>query len=312
MSMIIALHMPSAERLEWWAQQLSELLPEYRVLAHSDIEASTDVEIAVVWRPPNGWLATLPNLKLTVSIGAGIDHIVQDPSYPANIPVLKTTGPDMIQRMREYVVLNVLRFHRELPTLVQQQSEQRWKSVITPTAQQRQVGIMGMGGMGTAASKSLVELGFKVRCWSRNSKTINGIQSFSGLEQLENFLEQTEILVCLLPLTEDTKEILCSGLFNQLPKGACLINAARGQHLAEQDLLDALNNGQLSQATLDVFTTEPLPEGHPFWQHPDILVTPHIASLIDPVSGGKIIAANIKRFAQGDMPDGLTEAYKGY
>ncbi|MFK8084222.1 MAG: 2-hydroxyacid dehydrogenase [Granulosicoccus sp.] len=310
--MNIALYMPTARRLEWWAQQLSELLPEHRVLAHSDVKQLSEIDIAIVWQPPDGWLASLPNLKLTVSIGAGIDHIVRDPSYPQNIPVLKTTGPDMIQRMREYIVLHVLRYHRELPALQRQQAEQRWKSVVTPVAQQRRVGIMGMGGMGKAAANSLAQLGFEVRCWSRHSKSLPNIQSFAGKEQLQDFLEGTEILVCLLPLTEITKGILCSRLFAQLPMGACLVNAARGQHLIEQDLLDALDKGQLSQATLDVFTTEPLPEAHAFWTHPNILITPHIASLIDPVSGGKIIAANIQRFVRGDMPADITEAGQGY
>jgi len=310
--MIIALHMPNPGRLDWWKRQLSELLPEHSVLPYSEVKTCSDVEIAVVWRPPDGWLAGLPNLRLVVSIGAGIDHIVQDPSYPAHIPVLKTTGPDMIQRMREYIVLHVLRFHRELPTLQLQQSQRRWKSVATPVAQQRKVGIMGMGGMGQAASQSLVELGFDVRCWSRNPKTLHRIKSFSGDEQLEGFLCGIDILVCLLPLTNATKGILSRELFTHLAKGACIINAARGQHLIEKDLLEALDTGQVSQATLDVFTTEPLPEDHAFWQHPNILITPHVASLIDPVSGGRIISENIKRFERGEMLQEITQASQGY
>ncbi|MFK7996906.1 MAG: 2-hydroxyacid dehydrogenase [Granulosicoccus sp.] len=310
--MNIILRMPSPDRLEWWTRQLTELLPEHSIQSYTTLDDPADVDIAVVWRPPEGWLASLPNLKLTVSIGAGIDHIVQDPSYPKEIPVLKTTGPDMIQRMREYIVLHVLRFHRQLPLLQKQQSEQYWKTLNTPIAQQRQIGIMGMGGMGKAACRSLVEIGFGVRCWSRGPKQIPGVESFAGAQQLTEFLQGIEILVCLLPLTHETKGILCTPLFDQLVEGACLINAARGQHLIEQDLLDALQRGQLSQATLDVFSTEPLPEDHAFWKHPDILITPHVASLIDPVSGGKIIAANIKRFVQGDWPEGITEASQGY
>lgn len=310
--MNIVLHMPSAERLEWWTTELSQLLPEHNILPHCNVQALTDVDIAVVWRPPSGWLASLPNLQLTVSIGAGIDHIVQDPSYPEAVPVVKTTGPEMIQRMREYIILHVLRFHRQLPLLQAQQAQQRWKSLTTPVASQRQVGIMGMGGMGQAAARSLAQLGFNVRCWSRSPKVITGVQSFSGDEQLTAFANGTDILVCLLPLTNDTQGILAEALFSSLQHGACLINAARGQHLVDQDLLNALETGQLSNATLDVFHVEPLPEEHAFWSHPQILVTPHIASLIDPSSGGRIIAENIKRFARGEVPNDMTASSQGY
>ena len=310
--MNIALHMPNAGRLAWWSTELSKLLPEHTVLPHGDIQALADVDIAVVWQPPSGWLASLPNLKLTVSIGAGIDHIVQDPSYPEEVPVVKTTGPEMIQRMREYVVLHVLRFHRLLPLLQLQQLQQRWKSVTTPVASQRQVGIMGMGGMGQAAAQSLVQLGFDVRSWSRSQKKMAGVQSFFGNDQLHEFASGTQILVCLLPLTDATRGILGAALFSTLPPDACLINAARGQHLIEQELLDALATGQLSHATLDVFHIEPLPEDHAFWTHPQILVTPHVASLIDPSSGGRIIADNIQRFATGQVPNDMTASWQGY
>ena len=304
--------MPNAKRLAWWTTELSQLLPEDDVIPHSNINALADVDIAVVWRPPVGWLASLPSLKLTVSIGAGIDHIVQDPSYPTNVPVVKTTGPDMIQRMREYVVLHVLRFHRQLPLLQTHQTQQRWKSVNTPVASQRQVGIMGMGGMGQAAAKSLVQLGFDVRSWSKSPKAITGVQSFFGSDQLREFASGTQILVCLLPLTDATRGILGKALFSSLPMGASVINAARGQHLVEQELLDALQTGQVDSATLDVFHIEPLPEDHAFWTHPQILVTPHIASLIDPSSGGRIIAENINRFARGQLPNDMTESSQGY
>lgn len=298
--------------MSWWAQHLKELLPEHTVLAYPAISSRSDIDIAVVWRPPEGWLSSLPNLQLTVSIGAGIDHIVEDPSYPREIPVLKTVGPDMIQRMREYILLHVLRLHRKLPLLQELQSHTIWQQPITPIASNRQVGVMGMGGMGTAAAFSLADIGFNVRCWARSPRSIPGIHSFAGDEQLPEFLNDTEILVCLLPLTNMTKGILGNSLFSQLPQGACVINAARGQHLIEQDLLDALESGQISQATLDVFTTEPLPDKHEFWQHPNILVTPHVASLIDPVSGGKVIADNIQLYVNGQSLVDLTEAVKGY
>lgn len=310
--MNIALHMPNAKRLAWWTRELRQLLPEHTVLPHDVIITLADVDIAVVWKPPPGWLASLPNLQLTISIGAGIDHIVMDPAYPENVPIVKTTGPEMIERMREYIVLHVLRFHRQLPLIQAQQAKKTWKSVITPTASQRQIGIMGMGGMGQAAATSIAQLGFTVRCWSRSPKKVADVESFYGNEQLSTFAYGTDILVCLLPLTDATEGILSQALFSSLAQGACLINAARGQHLVEKDLLSALKSGQLSYATLDVFHVEPLPESHAFWTHPQILVTPHVASLIDPSSGGRVIAENIERFARGEEPNGMTVSSQGF
>ncbi len=309
--MTIALSVPNPEKLVWWTDHLSHLLPQHRITPAKDVTDPGDVTYAVVWQPPAGLLASFPNLKATISIGAGIDHVAADPHYPTAIPVVKTIGPDMTQRMCEYVALHVLRLHRELPALQAAQSRGAWHQIITPTAPKRRVGVLGLGHLGRSAARTLTALGFDVSGWSRSGTAPDGVEGFDQ-SSLDAFLARNEIFVCLLPLTPETRGILGADTFAMMPKGASIINAARGGHLVEQDLLAALASGQIAQATLDVFNSEPLPEMHPFWGHKDILITPHIASLIDPVSGGEVIAANIRALDAGTVPDALTYVSHGY
>jgi len=314
-------------RAQWWKDHLQSLLPDIECrlwTAEGNIE---DVQYAVVWRPPTGWLKRFVNLQCILSVGAGIDHILEDTELPPDIPVIRTTGDDLTQRMREYVCLHVLRLHRRSMETELAQRNRRWHNQIVPVAAERQIGVMGLGNLGTACAEALIALGFKVAGWTRRrrssfvsnegSKLVTdssngGINHYAGDSELSQFLANTEILVCLLPLTPATDSILCSALFRQLPKGAAIINAGRGAHLVEADLLDALDDGQLSYATLDVFRQEPLPDDHPFWQHAKVTVTPHIASMIDPESGGKEIAANLIRFINDEPIDDLTSRDQGY
>jgi glyoxylate/hydroxypyruvate reductase A len=171
---------------------------------------------------------------------------------------------------------------------------------------------MGLGNLGADCARTLKVVGFDVAGWARRPKEIDDITCFAGNDQLRPFLERTEILVCFLPLTPDTSGILNAGLFRALPKGASIINCARGAHLVDEDLLAALESGHIAYATLDVFHQEPLPEEHPFWDHPKILVTPHVGSLIDPVAGGKTIAANLRRFIAGEPVADLVDLEQGY
>ncbi|WMS43501.1 glyoxylate/hydroxypyruvate reductase A [Acuticoccus sp. MNP-M23] len=299
-------------RQTWWLEHMTTLLPELDVRLWDDPGPLEAVKYAVVWKPPAGGLKQFPNLEVIHSIGAGIDHILEDPELPAGVPIIRATGDDLTQRMREYVALHVLRFHRNLPALEEAMPLREWRQSVNPPAYERKVGIMGLGNLGADCAKALSVLGFDVAGWSRSEKTIDGVTTFHAPEGLDAFLARTEILVCLLPLTEETRGILNTSLFDRLPKGASIINAARGQHLVDDDLLDALARNQIDGATLDVFHTEPLPAKHPFWEHPKVLVTPHVASLIDPDAGGKRIAANLRRFIAGeDVPD-MVDLSRGY
>ncbi|MEZ5934881.1 MAG: glyoxylate/hydroxypyruvate reductase A [Alphaproteobacteria bacterium] len=299
-------------REAWWHQHLQSLLPEIDCRPWSDPGDPADIEIAVVWKPPAGGLRRFPNLKLIVSIGAGIDHVLADPELPQDVPIMRTTGEDLTVRMREYVLLHVLRLHRRLAEIEAAQARKEWLQLVNPPAHERRVGIMGLGKLGADCAKNLAAVGFDVAGWSRRRKAIDGIKSFAGDEERDGFLARTDILVCLLPLTPETEDILNADLFERLPRGAAVINAARGGHLVEEDLLDALDRGQIGAATLDVFRTEPLPAASPFWDHPKVLVTPHVASLIDPETGGKRIAANIRAFLKGEPVTDLVDLERGY
>ncbi|MGY8992652.1 MAG: 2-hydroxyacid dehydrogenase [Rhodospirillales bacterium] len=301
-----------AARAEWWKSHLSALLPAYEVVLADEPMDHESIDFAVVWKPEPGWLQTFPNLQCIVSIGAGIDHVLCDPDLPAHLPIIRTTGTDLNVRMREYVTLHVLRIHRRLPEVAAAQEAQEWCQIIEPPAQDRRVGVMGLGNLGADCARTLADIGFNVAGWSKSPKSIDGVACFAGNDERGQFLDGVQILVCMLPLTPETEGILNAELFAQLPEGASIINVARGQHLIEADLLAGLQSGHIKTATLDVFHEEPLPSNHPFWGHPDILVTPHIASLIDPVAGGQRIAENIKKFVAGKPIADLVPPGKGY
>ncbi|GHB12010.1 2-hydroxyacid dehydrogenase [Salinicola rhizosphaerae] len=310
--MTIIVSHPSREKIDWWIEQLQALLPTWTIRPIHEPGDPAAVTYAVVWKPATGAFLPFPHLKAIVSLGAGIDHVLADAELPRQVPIIRTVGTDLTQRMREYVALHVLRHHRDMPTIAANQREKRWAQLVVPPATDRTVGVMGLGNLGGTAAATLATLGFETLGWSRTKREIAGVTTFSGEDEFPAFIERCEILVCLLPLTEATTGILNATLFDRLPEGASLINAGRGPHLVEDDLLAALESGRLGHATLDVFDIEPLPADHPFWTHPGVTVTPHIASLIDAPTGSRIVAANIERFErEGSVPD-LADAGRGY
>ena len=308
---VVAVHVPSKRNLARWVGKLATLLPDWTVTSFDEAEPD-NVQYVVVWRPPTGGIAEYSNLKAIVSIGAGIDHVLADSKLPKGIPIIRTVGEDLTQRMREYVALHVLRHHRDMPRQIHAQANSVWKSFVVPIASDRTVGVMGLGNLGAAVAVTLASIGFVVRGWSRSAKNISRVESYFGQDSLPAFLSQCEILVNLLPLTPATEGILNAKLFAMMPKGSCLINCARGEHLVEGDLLTALAAGNIKQATLDVFRREPLPSDHPFWQHPSITITPHVASLIDADSGGKLIAKSLLAFTSTGTCTDLTDPVRGY
>lgn len=310
--MTVAIYLPSKDNTDWWVKLMQRLLPGWDIVSMDALTDPSKVQYAVVWRPRTGDIARFPNLKAIVSVGAGIDHVLADSELPQGVPIIRTVGQDLTQRMKEYVALHVLRHHRDMPRQLLAQTERDWHSIVVPVAPNRVVGVMGLGNLGSAAARVLSQIGFATRGWSKSPKSIEGVEVFKGNEQLTPFLNGCEILVNLLPLTLTTTGILNSALFAELPEGACVINCARGPHLVDDDLLTALDEGRIKQATLDVFHTEPLPADHPFWTHPAITVTPHIASRIDAETGGSLIAENLKIFeATGTCPD-VADAERGY
>lgn len=259
----------------------------------------SEIHYALVYGAPAGLLAKLPNLRATLSISAGIDHVLSDPTYPRDtVPVLRMTDQHQITMMGHFAVHRVLDHHREMPAYRRQQRQEMYRRINTElTPPEIAVLVLGLGHMGREVACKLAGLGFQVRGWCRNPKTVPGVQCFTGRHSLLNAARNCMYVVNVLPLTSETSGILCSELFNQLKRGACVINIGRGGHLVEKDLLACLENGQLSHAYLDVFDVEPLPPHHRFWSEPGIDITPHVAGELLPRSCASSIAENIRKFS---------------
>jgi glyoxylate/hydroxypyruvate reductase A len=237
---------------------------------------------------------------------------MDDRDLPDDVPVVRMVDPALTAGMSEYVVYWTLYHHRKFGQYARQAAEKRWLPLPQKGPRQCRVGIMGLGVMGADAARKLRALDFDVAGWSRNLKSLPGVPGFQGGEGLRDFLARTDILVCLLPLTPDTRAILNAETFRRLPRGAVVINASRGGHLVDDDLLKALESGQLSAAVLDVFHAEPLAADHPFWTHPRIDVTPHVASLTVPESAAKAVVQNIRRMRLGEPPEPIVDPALGY
>ncbi|XDF34120.1 glyoxylate/hydroxypyruvate reductase A [Paracidovorax avenae] len=246
-------------------------------------EALDDIDVAVCWSPPAGLLARMPKLRLIQSVGAGTDHITRDATLPG-VPVRRIVDAEMAAGMNAYVAWAVVHGQRHMGGYIESQRRAAWQEAPVVPPGRHRVGIAGLGVLGQSAARALAAIGYAVRGWSRSPKSglPEGVQAFHGEAGREEFLAGCDTLVCLLPLTEDTHGILDAKLFAQLPRGARLINAGRGAQLVQDDLLAALESGRIASAVLDAFVEEPLPAAHPFWHHPRITVTPHIATRTGP------------------------------
>lgn len=298
--MSVAILKCPALEIDAWQQALQFSMPQLEVRIWPDHSSSEDVEYALVWGPIEDLLDRYKNIKIIFSLGAGVDHLLHDEQLPKEIPIVRLIDDALTMGMSEYILYHVLRYHRHMGQYEALQKQHRWQELPQSVPRQRCIGIMGLGVLGSDIARKLAILQFDVAGWSRTSKQIDGVNSHSGVGEFAPFLKRSEILVCLLPLTPQTKGILNHQCFTTLPQGSYIINAARGDHLIEQDLLTALDSGQLSGATLDVFSTEPLPQDHPFWSHPKIIVTPHIASIVNPTTAAVVIADKIQRHYQID------------
>jgi glyoxylate/hydroxypyruvate reductase A len=302
----------SPESAARWQPHFARLMPELEVKVWPEVGDAAAIDYALVWQPEPGLLAALPNLKLIMNLGAGVDHLLADPTTPRHVPIVRLVDPYMTEAMSEYVALQVLRLHRRDLDYAAQQRDRVWCELDQKNAAERRVGILGFGVLGQDAGRKLQALGFDLAGWSRGAKAVAGVATYAGAAELPAFLGRSEILVCLLPLTRETEGILDRRLFSQLPRGAALVNAARGGHLVDTDLLAALDAGQLSAAVLDAFRDEPLPPDHPFWSHPRIVVTPHIAALTNPPTAAPILLDNIRRLRAGRPLENQVDPTRGY
>jgi glyoxylate/hydroxypyruvate reductase len=299
-------------RHEIWTDHLRRLMPDLEIRTPEDDTRPDDIVYCIAWKPKPGSLKRYPNLKAVFSMGAGVDGIVADPSYPTSVPLVRVVDDTLSQGMTEYVVLHTLYWHRRMADLGTLQKLRKWRQIAAPRADAIRVGILGFGVLGQAAAAALKPLNYQLSGWSASPKHVDGVRSFHGADGLEPFLNQTDILVCLLPLTPATTGILNAKTFAQLPKGASVINCARGGHLIEADLIAALDSEHLNGATLDVFQTEPLPESSPLWTHPKVVVTPHVAAMTDPASFMRNVADTIRRMDRGLPPENVVDFKRGY
>jgi glyoxylate/hydroxypyruvate reductase A len=273
--------------------------PEIPVYSYLENPPKNDIDMALVWKHPKGTLNQYPNLRCIASSGAGVDFIFEDPTAPKKIPITRVVDPMLAKDMSEHVIALIFAYLKNLNQYKLDQVNRVWKPLNYHRVADFTIGILGLGELGIQLAQDLGHLGFKVQGWSRTKKAIDGVKSFTGPEERPDFLKSSQILVCLLPLTEETTGILNRILFQQLPQGAYVINVARGGHLVDNDLLDQLQSGQIAGAALDVYHQEPLPIDHPFWAHPKIHMSPHCASVSDTASVVPQIIENHTRLLAG-------------
>lgn len=290
---MLARHLPHV-RLDLWPQGKDE--------AH---------DVAVCWKPPPGFFRGRA-FRAIFNMGAGVDALLLDPELPADTPIYRLEDAGMAAQMEEYVAWAALTYLRNLDVYARQQREAQWKPLEPRARESFPVGIMGLGLLGQRVARYLHAMGFTVRGWNRSPREIAGVECFAGEARLVEFLGGTRMLVCMLPLTPQTRGVLNRPLLEQLPRDSYLVSIGRGLHLVEDDLLALLNEGHLAGATLDVFGPEPLPSGHAFWSHPRVTVTPHISAQTLLSESMRQIAGKIAAFERGDAVSGLIDRGKGY
>jgi glyoxylate/hydroxypyruvate reductase A len=294
-----------------WRQALASAFPGMAFEIWPDVRDLNAVRYALVWNPPAGMLATLPNLQAVLALGAGVDSLLADPTTPP-VPVVRLVDAGLAAQMAEYAVYGVLYFHRRMGIYRQLQQQRKWKPLEPVPASQWTIGIMGMGVIGSMIASYLLALGYRVRGWSRSGSPVRGVEVFGGHDQFNPFLSGSNLVVNVLPLTEHTRGILNARTFEAMPGGSYIVNIGRGGHLVEADLLGALESGQIGGAMLDVFNEEPLPASNPLWRHPDVVITPHVAGVTIAAEAEAQVVANIRRMEQGERPVGIVDRAKGY
>ncbi|MGQ7814396.1 2-hydroxyacid dehydrogenase [Metapseudomonas furukawaii] len=294
-----------------WQALFAERAPDIEWRAWPDIGDPNDIRYLAAWQAPEHLDRLLPNLQVLFALSAGVDQLDLG-RLPESLPVVRLLDPGITKGMCEYASFAVLGLHRDMLRYRQQQTEKCWKAHRLVPAHQRRVGVLGLGLQARQILTTLQPYGFALSGWARSPHHIPGVDCFAGPDQLNAFLGQCDILLCALPLTEQTQGILNHELFKRLPKGAALVNIGRGGHLVEEDLLEALESGQLSAAVLDVVQQEPAGPDHPFWQHPQILLTPHIAAMTQPESAFSVLLENIRRHQRGEPMLGQIDRKRGY
>jgi glyoxylate/hydroxypyruvate reductase A len=293
-----------------WRDALAAALPEAAIAVWPD--AVPEVDYLLVWKPPPELFTRVRPRKAICNVGAGVDALLAIPTLPAGIPVLRLEDAGMAEQMAEYATLAVLAAYREQGEYAAQQRQGAWAPRRRMDKAGFGVGILGFGLLGQAVAAALAPFGFPLAGWSRTRKAVPGVVSFAGDAELPAFLARSRVLVCLLPATPATRDLLDRERLSRLPAGAHVVNVARGDIVVDADLVALLDAGHLAGATLDVFRTEPLPAGHPFWHHPRIALTPHVSAVTRIDESVAQIAARIRRIERGEPVTGIVDRARGY
>jgi len=307
--MAVLLLMPSRDTSDL-AAALARLEPGLDVRVWPKVGDAAAIEVAVCWSHPPGSLLDLPRLRAILSYGAGVDHLLGDPRLPEGVPIARFVDPGLARDMAEYVLTAVLAHRRGIPRYLEQQRTRTWDP--HPYRPAGTALVLGLGRMGLAAARLLAAVGLEVRGWSRTPHEHEGLTCFTSEDGLAQGLAGADHVICLLPLTPATEGMLGRSLLARMAPGSQLVNAGRGRHLDEQALLEALDAGRPAAAWLDVFADEPLPGDHPFWTHPAITITPHVASLTDPAAVAAQVVECLHRVRSGELPGNLVDPVQGY
>lgn len=305
------LYTSDPERGRVWREILAAEAPGISFVTPEEMSDPAAIRYLAAWDPPAELLSQLTGLEVLFSVGAGVDQFDMS-KLPSHVRLVRMIEPGITEGMVEYVCGAVLTLHRNFIDYRIAQREHRWEPIDLVPASARRVGVMGLGQLGQAVLKALRPFGFSLSAWSRSHHQLEGVSCHAGEAEMSTFLQSCEILICLVPLTIETRGILCRDTLSRLPRGAALINVGRGGHLVEQDLLSLLDEAHLSAAILDVTDPEPLPKGHPFWDHPRIMLTPHIASMTRADTAARALVANIRRHEAGELMEGEVSRERGY
>ncbi len=305
------LFVPSFSGAEGWRQAFAAAMPELDVRMWPELGDAGDIDMVALGPPPAGLFRKLANLRLIVSVIAGTDALLRDPDLP-DVPIVRAGNPAGDAMMNEATLLHVLRHHRHMPDYLRAQQRCEWIKLPIKAAAERRVGVMGLGAIGLGSAQALAALGFQVAGWVRNPRSAGGIEVFAGQDRLAAFLARSEIVVNLLPLTPETRGIICAGTLKALPAGAAIINLGRGEHVVEADLIAALDSGHLGAATLDVFPVEPLPGDSRLWRHAKITVMPHVSRRLLAEDLAPRVCAIVKDFRAGRALAQFVDRKLGY
>jgi glyoxylate/hydroxypyruvate reductase A len=299
------------QRGRQWAEVFHREAPDIEFRLWPEVGDGADVRYLAAWEPPADLATRFPNLRLLFSTGAGVDQF-DFAALPPDLAIVRMVEPGIVNGMVEYVTHAVLDLHRDMPAYRRAQQQRQWQVIPVRPASERRVGVLGLGSLGKAVLEKLVSFGFDCAGWSRSRHDVPGVACHAGANELDAFLARSDILVCLLPLTDATRGLLNAALFAKLPNGASLVHVGRGPQLVTADLLRLLDEGHLAEAVLDVTDPEPLPADHALWSHPRVRITPHIASMTQPQTAARVAIDNLRRFARGEPLVGWVDRARGY